>query len=177
MIRVAGILLAFIGTTGVATAQQGQSLQSAPSQAVVNAGCSCAQPLATFLPRGATVQPQAGEVLISRTAGTAPATPSSALAVGDRVITGEDGSALVTFPSGCQISLQKQSLVTVRQVEDYVCAVPVQAGSAFGAQGSGNSQQNGPLQGFLFATSVIGGGAIIQSLSDSNGNPVSMPPD
>lgn len=181
MLRLAGALGAFIGAAGLAQAQTPPTQgQPAISEAPAAAQCLCAERVATFQARGARIEQQQGEVLISRTTGTVPATVNSNLAIGDRLVTGETGSALVSFPSGCQINLPSQSLLSIRQVDDRICAATAQAGTSFGAQASGNGYRgNVPLTGFLMATGVIVGGAVLNSVieegDDDNCNVVSPP--
>jgi hypothetical protein len=120
------------------------------------------------------------EVLVTRNAGSPQAaTGTSALLIGDQVATDVNGTAIVTFPSGCQINLQNQSLVTITQIDDCACAAPVQADGAFGALAT-----NGiglPETAMLITTTVIAGGAIIEGTSGGGGGnncppgPVSPP--
>jgi len=135
-------------------------------QAAIEAGCTCYQPTATFQPQGAQLSVLTNDVLVSRNASSPQAsTGSSALVIGDRVITGEAGTALVSFPNGCQINLQNQSLVTIAQVDDCACAAPVQADGSFGAQ-AGTGGGNLPLKAALITATVIGTGAIIECIYD-----------
>ena len=175
MFRATTLAFVLVSTASVAAAQQGGTVPLADQaagmcQAAIEAGCTCYQPSATFQPQGAQLTVLSNDVLVSRNASSPQAaTGASALVIGDRVITGEAGTAVVAFPNGCQINLQNQSLVTITQVEDCACAAPVQAGGSFGAQtGGGNLPQKACL---CMTMGGIGAGAIIQTFyEDGDGN-------
>ena len=181
MIRATTLAVVLVSTASVASAQQAGTTvltdqAAGMCQAAIEAGCTCYQATATFQPQAAQLSVLTNDVLVSRNASSPQATTgSSALVIGDRVITGEAGTALVSFPNGCQIDLQNQSLVTITQVEDCACAAPVQADGSFGAQaGTGG---NLPLKAALISTTVIVGGAIIEATtSDTDDSAPQMSP-
>jgi hypothetical protein len=151
MIRSISLALAFSLTAATASFAGPNCSALLQSQ-----GCSCIAPLSAGGPLGQLSQIE-GDVRKSGTSGYVPVKASTPLNVGDGVLIGNKGKALLTIGLACQHALGPQSSVMISSVHGCACVAMIQDGALVTAHSIGNVGE-GPGSGITVAAAGAGAG-------------------